>query len=194
MVRIYAVQLNMLEGKEHVLRAKIPQDWFLQWEKAHPALTREAARMASLAGVWLLAENGAGGTFSYGENGKPMLTGGAISITHTKRYALCAISDHATPIGLDAEDVDGRLDAKRREAMAERWFSEAEREIANRGELDFYRIWTRKEAYVKMTGVGLCGVRQIDTRAVSCAFFEQQVENTVVTLATAQGEEVQWSV
>lgn len=183
MIRVLGVKLNTLAIEED-LCAAIPTQWLSAWRKAHPTLVRESARRASLAGLWLLAGSGAEGTLSYTDMGKPMLSTAAISITHTKACVFCAVSDDLAPIGLDAEDLDGRLDADRRAAMAARWFSADEQKLASADAESFYRVWTRKEAVVKMSGVGLCGVREINTEDVDCRFYEFRMESTFVTLAS----------
>jgi 4'-phosphopantetheinyl transferase len=112
-----------------------------------------------------------------------------ISISHTARYALCAISDGEAPIGLDAEDMVGRLNKDRRLAMAERWFSADERAEAVKSEEAFYRIWTRKEAYVKRLGTGLRDLSALDTVSVrDCRFTEYRLGETCITLACAPDE------
>ena len=191
MIKILGVQLNKAACEE-ALCAAIPPQWLAAWEAAHPTLRREAARRASLAGLWLLAESGFVGTLSYTERGKPLPSTGAISVTHTEQLVFCAVSDGKAPIGLDAEEMDGHLDAKRRAAMAERWFSPAEQTLAAADEEAFYRVWTRKEAMVKRSGEGLCGVRALDSEAADCAFYERRVANTLLSLACSAGEEIVW--
>lgn len=72
--------------------------------------------------------------------GKPYFAGGPeIGVTHTKGLSAIAVGDFA--IGLDAE--------RRREAPPPNIFARltpAEREE------DFFRLWTAKEAYIKLRG------------------------------------------
>jgi 4'-phosphopantetheinyl transferase len=61
------------------------------------------------------------------------------------------------PIGVDVENVGREVEAER---LAERFFSEHERQALRRLEGDelqaaFFRCWTRKEAYIKAKGDGL---------------------------------------
>lgn len=75
------------------------------------------------------------------------------SLSHSKEYVSCAISDQA--IGIDIQEMrEGK-----RERISKRFFHKKEQELCNQNtsiEL-FYKIWTSKESYVKMLGSGLAG-------------------------------------
>lgn len=80
--------------------------------------------------------------------GRPMLEepGAYFSLSHSGRYVMCAVS--GAPVGADVQQMrTTRLSAVRMCHPAERaWLEslpEAERESA------FFRLWTRKEAWVK---------------------------------------------
>jgi 4'-phosphopantetheinyl transferase len=78
------------------------------------------------------------------------------NLSHSDRLALIAITA-ATPVGADIEMVRDVTEAPQ---IAERWFSDREREAflgAPLGEQAqvFTEIWARKEAYVKALGHGL---------------------------------------
>lgn len=87
------------------------------------------------------------------EHGKPMIDGLEFSLAHSGNLVICAISDK--PVGCDVEKI--------REApkgVAERCFSDSELVYLSGfsgEEYDraFFRLWTMKESYVKMTGEGL---------------------------------------
>lgn len=89
-----------------------------------------------------------------GKNGKPEMDGLYFNLSHAKDYVICAVADE--PIGCDIEHVE---DAPLR--IAERYFTEKENEqlkkaITPEEKRDlFYRMWTIKESYLKMTGEGL---------------------------------------
>lgn len=99
----------------------------------------------------------------YGSHGKPKLAGIYFNLSHSDNYVVCTISDK--PVGCDIQKI-GKL----RDKMAERYFTE--KEAAYLKTLDdekrceeFYRIWTIKESYVKMTGEGLAlGLNRIECR------------------------------
>jgi phosphopantetheinyl transferase len=82
-------------------------------------------------------------------NGKPYLEDRSqfISISHSKDAVLVGFNE--TPIGVDIEvlrEFDKRL--------IDRFFSDAEKNFI-KDDTDFFRIWTVKEAYLKLTGEGL---------------------------------------
>jgi len=96
--------------------------------------------------------------FDYGPQGKPFLSGSALSfnVSHSGGcavYAFCSCFE----IGVDVELLDH---ARYDEGVAERFFSP--QEIATLHALTqtvrpsaFLRCWTRKEAFVKARGAGL---------------------------------------
>jgi 4'-phosphopantetheinyl transferase len=98
--------------------------------------------------------------FEYGAAGKPMLAGGmagalAFNLAHSGGWGLCAVTK-GVEVGVDIERVDNPLDF---EKLAAGFFSRNER---NRLEASgrprrrrlFFRIWTRKEAWLKGKGGG----------------------------------------
>lgn len=69
-------------------------------------------------------------------------------------------------IGADIEHISEARDADRLLALSRRYFSPAEREYVLSGENTaerFFRIWTRKESCIKMTGEGLPALSRTDT-------------------------------
>lgn len=85
-------------------------------------------------------------------HGKPMLDGLHFNLTHTDGLVLCAVGNQ--PVGCDAEIIKV---APR--GIAERFFCEAEKNVLIASETTyddiFYRLWTMKESYIKMTGEGM---------------------------------------
>ncbi len=91
--------------------------------------------------------------FEYNEYGKPLLKGGGyfFSVSHSGDFVAFAGAD--SPVGVDIQTV-GRADHR----VAERFFTSEEYAAicaAPSPEREFFRIWTLKEAYVKMLGVGM---------------------------------------
>lgn len=86
-------------------------------------------------------------------NGKPTVDGICFNLAHSGNYVICAVSEG--PVGCDIEQIK---DAPKR--VAERSFSAEENahleqfagDAYNR---EFFRIWTKKESYLKMTGIGI---------------------------------------
>lgn len=133
---------------------------------AHVGARLLAARRAS----WMTDESGeAPPMTAFGwltlPSGKPMLTfrDGRpqplhVSVAHGGGLAAAAVCDHG-PIGVDVEHVDTRRNLL---AIARRFYAEAEHAELERCGVDertvrFHQWWTRKEAVLKATGVGLRG-------------------------------------
>ena len=101
--------------------------------------------------------------FSEEVSGKPCFSDGRFhfSVSHSGR--LYAILFYPERCGFDIELVPG--EKKSFDAIAKRFFSENEREIffgaGGPTEL-FYRLWTAKEAAVKLSGAGLSGISSTD--------------------------------
>ena len=89
----------------------------------------------------------------YGENEKPYLKSPAgvfFSLSHSGTLAVCALSERET--GCDIERLGGM-----RLPLARRFFCPEEVAALEKSAdaLDFYRIWTCKESFLKATGLGL---------------------------------------
>lgn len=90
--------------------------------------------------------------YTYNDNGKPVLKNSALqfNLSHSGAWVLIGLCEDS-PIGVDIEHArfhDNYLQ------LAERFFTKTE--VAELKTMDdFYRIWTRKEAYLKMLGHGI---------------------------------------
>lgn len=87
------------------------------------------------------------------ESGKPYAQNLNIqfNLSHSGKYAAAAFSDKA--IGIDIETP-----RKINPGLTKRYFSEAELkhfETCDKHELEFLKIWTRKESLLKATGIGI---------------------------------------
>ena len=91
-----------------------------------------------------------------GKNGKPELDFCHFNISHSGKYAVCAVSD--VPVGIDIEEM---TDFKRRERYM--LFSKEESDYVNEAESTerFYTLWTMKEAYIKAVGGTLGGAGRV---------------------------------
>ena len=121
-----------------------------------------------------------------GKHGKPEVEGIHFNISHSGKYVICAVSD--SPVGCDIE--------KRRKIsphLAERYFCTTEKVHlepfdVEAYEQEFFRLWTKKESYVKMTGEGLA--TSMDTFDVlqkegrDCFFEEYEVEGYQIAVCT----------
>ena len=139
-------------------------------------MPRADARLRFTAGRWLIrrvlarrlgcAETGI--ELTIGAHGRPSLAAGAIdfNLSHTGSLVVLALS--AVRVGIDVEATDRTRDWL---AIARRFFSaaefaaieacaEAQRQSA------FFRIWVRKEAFVKALGAGIAtGLDRFDVSA-----------------------------
>ena len=104
----------------------------------------------------------AGLAFSYGRHGKPALSGGNASsglcfnLSHSAGLAVYAIARERN-LGIDVEHVRPESAG---EDIAKRYFSAREVDDLRTLPLEarvegFFHCWTRKEAYLKATGMGL---------------------------------------
>lgn len=101
---------------------------------------------------------GAGQAFkiSYEEEGKPYLIGEPdiyFNLSHSGEYVSCAVAD--MPIGID---IQKKVTVRSR--IAERFFTGADNQklsACNEEEREelFFRMWSIKESYVKLTGKGM---------------------------------------
>lgn len=99
--------------------------------------------------------------YGCGEHGKPYLINSPwhFNLSHSGDYVLCALSRRE--VGADIQ-IERKKNVKK---IAERFFSEEENRMLKQSEdenADFFRLWTRKEAYGKLTGEGLAGVLGIN--------------------------------
>lgn len=95
---------------------------------------------------------------NYLEKGKPVLVDQAgeiiqphISWSHSKKAVAVAVSRE--PVGVDVEWI-----GVYQEKIARKYFSQTEwehLEQSEQKEQEFYKLWTRKEAFVKRSGEGL---------------------------------------
>lgn len=127
--------------------------------------------------------------FSYNEHGKPLLLHQNMhfNMSHAGDYAVCGISDQ--PIGVDVEVItklDGKPEQIRR--IVDRILTGSEQNFWNTHGAtgtQLLKIWTKKESYAKMKGIGLSiGLENIDT-IEGAAFYSMQPDGThYVTVCT----------
>lgn len=91
--------------------------------------------------------------FHQHKNKKPYVDGIEYNVSHSKNYLLIAFSPN--PIGIDIEYLNKDFDF---ESLLSDYFAPEECAFINSGKdskLNFYHLWTRKEAILKASGEGL---------------------------------------
>ena len=149
MIKVYWLDCSPLFDEQNLAR-DLP---YLCAERRTKTLRLQTAeRRAQSAGAGLLLRRLFGDAeYEYGENGKPYLKGGNLpyfSLAHSDHFVVCAVDN--SPIGIDIEPL-----SPIRPAVLRRCFSEKEQAWIGDNSERFTRLWTMKEAYMKMTGTGL---------------------------------------
>ncbi|MCM1190854.1 MAG: 4'-phosphopantetheinyl transferase superfamily protein [Butyrivibrio sp.] len=107
-------------------------------------------------------------TYRYGETGKPYFVNMPLyfNLSHSGEYVLCAVSSRE--VGADIQRIQS-VDVMK---LAKRFFSEPECRVLERCESVweqqrlFFELWSRKEAYGKLTGEGITAVLKRDMQTV----------------------------
>ena len=98
--------------------------------------------------------------FLYNEHGKPYIEGGPFfSISHCKEAIAVALDDQ--PVGIDVESIR-RFDPE----LVTRTMNDSEQALiaaSETPERTFTRLWTQKEAVLKMEGTGIESFEQLQT-------------------------------
>ena len=92
--------------------------------------------------------------FTYGPHGKPAIAGRPdihFNLSHCREAALCVVSDR--PVGVDIESI-----REYKETLVRYTMNDQEQALifaAPRPAVAFTRLWTQKEAVLKLSGEGL---------------------------------------
>lgn len=150
--------LAAVSAEEHARAARFRFDVHRRRFLAGRAALRTV--LAELMGVPLAAVQ----LGTQGDRGKPVVLGNgplpSFNLSHSDAWGLLAWHAGGLPLGVDLEVARGFRDA---EPIARRHFnpreSAAVQEAPEGADRDgvFFRLWTRKEAYLKLTGLGLPG-------------------------------------
>ena len=92
--------------------------------------------------------------FEYGEKGKPYLSGHGnlhFNLSHCRTAAVCALSRH--PVGIDVEQIRPIRESLVRYTMNDEEISRIM--SAENPDLEFVKLWTKKEAVLKLRGTGI---------------------------------------
>lgn len=116
----------------------------------------------------------------YNKYGKPYLNNGLyFNISHTKNIVVCVLSDKE--IGIDIEYL------RYSDNIVKKCFNQKEKEIiknSNNKKEIFTIIWTIKESYVKLLGIGLeYGLINVDTLKLKKSIDVKKYNNYIVTIS-----------
>lgn len=135
----------------------------------------EADRSAFIAGrrlirdalaIWLGVEDVPLAVDALGKPYCPLSGAPEFNVSHSGGWVALAMSLNGS-VGVDIESLERKVDQT---ALANRFFSESERQYVLEGSPEaFFEIWTRKEAYLKATGLGIrCALKEVDTLSEVC--------------------------
>ena len=92
--------------------------------------------------------------FEFGEHGKPTIVGHQdiyFNLSHCREAVICAVSDK--PVGIDIECIREFKDSLVHYTMNDQEVQQIEQ--AARPNMEFIRLWTMKEAKLKLIGSGI---------------------------------------
>ena len=134
--------------------------------------------------------------------GKPSFSCGGVqfSISHACGLSVAAVSQ--SDVGVDIECIDPGREMER---IAKRFFSEREQDqlsAANDRVREFYRIWTAKEAMMKLGGEGMISIMTSDSvraeddadRVFARYALSFEGEDYILTVCTREREKIDLSV
>ncbi|MCK4623415.1 MAG: 4'-phosphopantetheinyl transferase superfamily protein [Desulfuromonadales bacterium] len=163
-LHLWRISLNVAAAEIVKLKTFLSED---ELERAERLLDRQKSfsfvaargRLRQILALYLDIAPG-NIVFVYGAQGKPELPKKIprplfFNLAHSGCWALLALSADAA-VGVDVEFVDPQLDHRQ---LAAQFFSTEEKLYLQqfpqaRQRRGFYRLWTRKEAFLKMSGCG----------------------------------------
>lgn len=93
------------------------------------------------------------------------------NLSHSDEFLVLAVGK--APLGIDIQKI-GAI----REKVAACYFTEAEKQLVKeQGATAFFEIWTQKESYVKYTGEGIKGLRNLTTFPETVGFYTKTILN-----------------
>ncbi len=173
--RIFVSEVDSFLSEQAALRASslLPQRRREKADAQRTPLGRAASLTAGLLAEEAKVREGFGGCHVlYGESGQPFLGSdnalhrGYLSLSHSGRYAACAAC--AAPVGIDLQKrtavkkallmricAPGECGDWKRAEEGEYAAESGSLDAASEGASCFFRVWTAKESYMKLTGEGI---------------------------------------
>lgn len=112
----------------------------------------------------------------YNEYGKPYLDNGLyFNISHSKNVIVCVISDRE--VGIDIEYL------RYSDSVIRKCFNDKERVVSLNNKEIFTIIWTIKESYVKLLGIGLeYGLNNVDSFSLRDNVIVKKFNDFIVSI------------
>lgn len=121
--------------------------------------------------------------FDYEDGGKPILKNYPhihFNISHCKKAVAVAVG--LSPVGIDIEMI-----RPYKAVLAKHTLSSREMELVEQSDdkdVEFIKIWTRKEAYLKLTGKGIrCDLKTVDTDLMNISTYVENSGGYVYSVA-----------
>lgn len=150
MTEVYVLDITNL-GLEKYLK-KLPNNFLVQVNKYKEDNQRRRSFFSWYLLYLKLVErkiNVSNLKVEFNENGKPLIEGINFNISHSHNLVAVAISSHE--VGIDLELVE----EKDNEKIAKKIMNEEEYQKYLKNKEYFYKVWTKKEAYLKRKGLAL---------------------------------------
>jgi len=119
-------------------------------QKAERIINKNEALLSATTGLMMKKVLGIteDSMLSYGEHGKPFLEQGPFfSVSHSRQFSVLAVSENEIGIDIEMHQNPG-------ERLLDRCFTEDEAAFAKLSTENFLKIWTAKEAVLKLLGTG----------------------------------------
>lgn len=188
MVNLYVADISKLPDPLQctALMEKLPLARQQKIRKLQQLDSRKQSFGAGLLLEKVLARNGKlSANLRITESGKPEIDGLCFNLSHSGNIVICAVSKDA--VGCDIERIK---EAPKR--VAERKFSNEENAYLQQfsGDLynrEFFRIWTKKESHLKMTGTGI-SVPLSSLKYEDCFVKEYEIPGYQITVCAKENE------
>lgn len=160
-INLYLAEIRELKDNE-IFQDKLKRVSEERQQRVHKCRSGKAQQQSLAAGLLLekllVSYECPSSVLDYRENGKPYLKGRQdlfFNLSHSGEFVLCAIGNQE--MGVDIQKMqESQSRRKIQDAVAKRFFTKEEvYHIQSEDASVFYRYWTAKESYLKMTGLGM---------------------------------------
>ncbi len=119
------------------------------------------------------------------ENGKPKAEGICFNLSHSGDYVICAVSEK--PVGCDIEKIKGAPTQVGKRAFSHEENAYLKQFSGDAYNREFFRLWTKKESFLKMKGIGIrVPLQTLEIRG--CYFKEYELPGYQVTVCAEECE------